>query len=244
MKNKKNSPFKFLPALAAVVSIGTSIYGAVSANRERKDAEAREAEARQRMAREAEIYRNLDTSNPFSNLQNQFVDMENTFEDLTINQKEAEYQRDMFQQNQANIMGNLRGAAGGSGIAALAQSLAQQGQIAAQKAGATIGQQEAANQQKMAAEASRLQEMELRGQSNLDQLIAQGDRETQQMEMGRQATLLGMEQQQVAANMQQAQDANNAMWNSIGSIGSNLMSLGASSAGGTTAGGGTTPTTV
>jgi len=170
--------------------------------------------------------------------------MENTFEDLTINQKEAEYQRDMFQQNQANIMGNLRGAAGGSGIAALAQSLAQQGQIAAQKAGATIGQQEAANQQKMAAEASRLQEMELRGQSNLDQLIAQGDRETQQMEMGRQATLLGMEQQQVAANMQQAQDANNAMWNSIGSIGSNLMSLGASSAGGTTAGGGTTPTTV
>ena len=30
--------------------------------------------------------------------------------------------------NQANIMSNLRGAAGSSGIAALAQSLAQQGQ--------------------------------------------------------------------------------------------------------------------
>ena len=39
MKEKKNSPFKFLPVALAAVSIGSSIFGAVSANRQQKAAE-------------------------------------------------------------------------------------------------------------------------------------------------------------------------------------------------------------
>ena len=237
MKEKKNSPFKFLPVAMAAVSIGSSIFGAVSANRKQKAAEKKEREARERMEAQKEIYKNLDTSNPFANLQNRFVDMENTMEDLTVNQQQAQFERDSFQQSQANIMGNLRGAAGGSGIAALAQSLAQQGQIAAQKSSASIGAQEAQNQKLGAQEASRLQEMNLRGASNLDQLKAQGDRKTQEMNMGKQATLLGMDQQETAAYMQQAQSAEEAKWGAISGGVSNLMNIGVSQLGGTTQGG-------
>ena len=228
MKEKKNSPFKFLPIAMAAVSIGSSIFGAVSANRKQKEAERKEKEARERMEAQKEIYKNLDTSNPFANLQNRFVDMENTMEDLTVNQQQAQFEAQQFQQSQANIMGNLRGAAGGSGIAALAQSLAQQGQVAAQKSSASIGAQEAQNQKLKSQEASRLQEMNLRGASNLDQQIAQGDRETQQMNIAKQGTLLGMDQQEVAAYMQQAQAAEEAKWGAISGGVSNLMNIGVS----------------
>tara|TARA_E500000305_G_scaffold13937_1_gene9545 strand:- start:4044 stop:4751 length:708 start_codon:yes stop_codon:yes gene_type:complete len=234
MKEKKNSPFKFLPIAMAAVSIGSSIFGAVSANRKQKEAEKKEKEARERMEAQKEIYKNLDTSNPFANLQNRFVDMENTMEDLTVNQQQAQFERDSFQQTQANIMGNFREAAGGSGIAALAQSLAQQGQVAAQKQSASIGAQEAQNQKLGAQEASKLQEMNLRGASNLDNLIAQGDRQTQKMEMGKQATMLGMDQQETAAYMQQAQAAEEAKWGAISGGVSNLMNIGVSQLGGTT----------
>ena len=134
-------------------------------------------------------------------------------------------------------MGNFREAAGGSGIAALAQTLAQQGQVAAQKASASIGQQEAMNQKLKAQEASKLQEMRARGQANVEQLRAQGEQQSQQMEMGKQATLLGMNQQETAAYMQQAQAANQAKWNAISGGVSNLVNIGVSQLSGTTAGG-------
>ena len=70
--------------------------------------------------------------------------MENTMEDLTINQQQAEFEKQQAMQSQANIMGQMRGAAGSSGIAALAQSLANQGSLQAQRASASIGAQEAA----------------------------------------------------------------------------------------------------
>tara|TARA_R100000654_G_scaffold4641_1_gene13606 strand:+ start:21038 stop:21730 length:693 start_codon:yes stop_codon:yes gene_type:complete len=209
-----------LPALmigSAVASGVSSIFGAISAGRAKREAEKKEREARAEMERLRQAYKDLDTSNPFANLQNQFLNMENTMEDLTVNQQQARFQAQQFQQSQANILGNLRGAAGGSGIAALAQSLAQQGQLASQQASASIGQQEAANQRAAAQQAANLQLQERQGQSNLDLQVAQGERQSQQMEMGKTATLLGMSQQETAAYMQQAQAANQAKWNAISS---------------------------
>ena len=132
-------------ALSAL-TIGESIIGGVSnifqgikARRQEKK-QRRILQRQKRKQKELEdIYKNIDTSNPYLN-------MENTMEDLTVNQQQADFERQAFQQTQANIMENLRGAAGGSGIASLAQSLAQQGQIAAQRQSASIGAQEAANQ--------------------------------------------------------------------------------------------------
>ena len=142
------------------LSIGSSLlgglFGSSAADKAQRDAEAKEKIARDEMNRMKNIYSNLDTSNPYLN-------MENTMEDLTINQQQAQFQQQQFQQSQANIMDSMRGAAGGSGIAALAQQLSQSGQLAAQQASASIGQQEQANQQAAAQEASRLQGLERKG---------------------------------------------------------------------------------
>ena len=163
-----------IPIAMAGLSIGKSIFGAVSANRAKKEAEEKERDARREMERMKEIYSNLDTSNPYLN-------MENVMEDLTINQQQAQFERQQFQRSQANILDSLRGAAGGSGIASLAQSLAQQGQIAAQRSAASIGQQEAMNQRMRQQEAARLQSLE-----------RQGDIYSRGLEREKVGTLLGM----------------------------------------------------
>ena len=67
----------------------------------------------------------------------------------------------------ANLLANLRAAAGGSGIAGLAQTLANQQQLQTQQISASIGQQEAANQQLAAQGAANVQTMEAQAQMNV-----------------------------------------------------------------------------
>jgi hypothetical protein len=195
------------PLAAGAINIGMGIWGASRADAARREAEEKEREARDEMNRLKAVYANLDTSNPYLN-------MENTMEDLTINQKQAQFQRQQFQQSQANILDSMRGAAGGSGIASLAQSLAQQGQIAAQQSAASIGQQEAANQRAERGEASRIQNLE-----------RQGDIMSRNMERQKVTTLLGMSQQETAAALQQGQQAEQAKWDAISGTVGNLTGL-------------------
>ena len=183
--------------IGGLLSIGSSIYSGIQARKQERRAREKEKQARIEMNRLKNEYANIDTSNPFLN-------MENTMEDLTINQKQADFERQQFQQSQANIMQQFRGAAGGSGIAALAQSLAQQGQIAAQRSAASIGQQEAVNQRLAAQEAGNIQQMERRGE-----LIS---RAQQREQVG---TFLGMAQQETAAYAQQAGMAEQAKYDAI-----------------------------
>ena len=129
---------------AAVVSAGVGVYKAVSGAEAKKKAEEDARIAKAEMdARKAE-YAQLDTSNPYADYQNQMA--ENVYEDLTVNQQQAEFQREQQEQQRANIMQSLQGAAGGSGIAALAQQMANQGSLQARQSAASIGQQEVANQ--------------------------------------------------------------------------------------------------
>jgi len=132
-------------------------------------------------------------------------------EDLTVNQQEAEFQKQQQQQNQANIMQGMRGAAGGSGIAALAQTMASQGALDAQKASASIGQQEQAIQQKQASEAARLQDKELSGE------VA-----SRQLEKEKVSTLMGMQAADVEAATGAERAADEQMWSGIGSVGGSL----------------------
>lgn len=183
--------------IGAGMQIGSSIFGAVSAKKEEERARKQADEAREKMNSLKAQYEGLDTSNPYLN-------MENTMEDLTINQKQADFQRQSFQQSQANIMQGLRGAAGGSGIAALAQSLSQQGQIAAQQSSASIGQQESANQRAMAQQASAIQSQE-----------RQGEVYSRDLEREKTSTLLGMAQQETAAYQAQEGAARQAKTDAI-----------------------------
>lgn len=138
----------FVVAASAVVSAGMGVYKAVQGKKAANAAKIEADKARIEMEKHKEAFAALDTSNPYSNV----------MEDLTVNTQAAEFGKQESMQNQANIMQKMRGAAGGSGIAALAQTLANRGSLDAQQRSASIGAQEAANQKAKATDAARVQE--------------------------------------------------------------------------------------
>jgi hypothetical protein len=159
-----------------------------------------------------------DLENPYANMQNMYAGMQNVYEDLTVSQQAARFQMEQGTQQRANIMQQMRGAAGGSGIAALAQSLAQQGTIQARQVSVDIAQQEATNQRLRAQGAGQIQQLERGAAAQLQALERQGlsatqmaraggEMAVQEAEMQRQATLLGVAYQGAAgasAGLQQA----------------------------------------
>jgi len=168
--------------------------GLYTANKTRKAAARESALAREERAKQQAIlekqkqaYRDIKFTNPYEGMQNQYA--ENVYEDLTVNQQQAQFQTQQGQQQRANIMAGLRGAAGSSGIAGLAQAMANQGQLQTQQISASIGQQEAMNQ-KLAAEGDQQRQ---RGAAATDLQIRTGDQMLQEAESGRQATLLGVD---------------------------------------------------
>ena len=121
-------------AVAGVKLVGEVGKG-IKANAEKRKAKEENEKAKIEMDKAMDKYRNMDTSNPYLN-------MENTMEDLTVNTQAAEMASEQNQIGMADTLGKMNQAAGGSGIAALAQTLANQGALQAQKIGAVIGQEE------------------------------------------------------------------------------------------------------
>ena len=164
----------FIAAGAAIVSAGVGLYKAIDGGIRAKKARKAAEKAQREIDKQKAMFASLDTSNPYAN-------MENTMEDLTVNQQSAEFMKQQQMQSQANILDQLRSSAGGSGIAALAQTLANQGNLAAQKASADIAKQEQANQMAERQEASKIQGLEREGE-----LISR------QAEAGKIQSLLGL----------------------------------------------------
>ena len=106
--------------------------------------------------------------NTASGAQNFASQMENTAEDLTVNTQQADMMAQQQQQGLSNTLGSLKGAAGGSGIAALAQSLAGAQNQNLQAASASIGQQESANQAQAASQGQAIQQA-VAGESSMNQ---------------------------------------------------------------------------
>jgi hypothetical protein len=174
-------------------------------------------------------FENLDTSNLSAGFKNSYANMENTYEDLTVNQQQAQFQAQQNQQSQANIMQNLRGAAGGSGIGGLAQALANQSQIANQKASASIGMQESANQRLAAQGAAQVQQMGAQGEMFAQQQRISGAGIARGLQADKTGTLLGMAQADKAAADQAIQESNAALFGGIGSIAGAALTGGVSS---------------
>jgi len=145
-------------------------------------------------------YAELDTSNLYANL-------ENTMEDLTVDQRAAEFQLQAQQQGQANIMDQMAGAAGGSGIAALAQAMANQQTQGASQAAASIGQQERSNQMAAAQMAGSLQMAE-----------ASGAETARGLEYKKTGTQLGMAQQRLGAAKEARAQATQSIMGGIGAM--------------------------
>ena len=187
------SPGQITGAVSGLTSIAGGIIGSRKRKREQRQAQA---EFNRRMAQ----YQNLDTSNLYSNL-------ENTYEDLTINQQQADYTRRQQEQALAATMGGLQGAAGGSGIAALAQSLAGQQMEAAERAAVSIGRQESQNQMLAAQQAATNQMAEIRGEE-----------QSRNLKREQAETLLGMSQQRLGAANAARQQATQSILGGVGSL--------------------------
>jgi|TARA_R100000081_G_scaffold20862_1_gene8960 hypothetical protein len=206
-------------AIAGGVKGAVSIASGLIGSKKRKE---EQRNAQNEFNRNKAAYENLDTSNPYAN-------MENTMEDLTINTQQADMQMQQNNQNLSNIMGNMNAAAGGSGIAGLAQAMANQQAQNTQAASASIGQQEAANQRAAANMAGQLQSMERRG-----------DVMSRAAEKDKVETMFGMSQNRLKDANAAIDQQNAAIMGGIGNIGGVFMNdMGSvANAGG---GGGLTP---
>jgi len=184
--------------VVGVVSAGVGLY---QSSQNRKAAEEVGDTARQDrldqqdlLEKQKKKYKAMKFTNPFAN-------MENVYEDITVNQQQAQFQAQQGAQQRANIMSNLKGAAGSSGVAGLAQAMAGQGQLQTQRISASIGAQESRNQMAAAKGAGAVQIAE-----------RQGDQWVQQLEQNRQATLLGMQMgEATGANLAYQQSQTNEM---------------------------------
>ena len=183
-------------AIGQIVGGLTSVASGIIGSGKRKR-EARAAAAD--LAKRKSQYEMLDTSNVYQN-------MENTMEDLTVNQQAAQFQAEQEQQGLSNIMGSMQGAAGGSGIAALAQSLAGQQSQNLRRASADIGRQEQANQMAERQQAGNLQLYERKGE------LLSRDAERDKV-----STLMGMAQQRSAQANKDRQAGIDAIVGGIGS---------------------------
>ena len=199
-------------ALGAIKGL-TGIAGGIIGSGKRKREEAAAQEEYDMFKTQ---YAELDTSNLYANL-------ENTMEDLTVDQRAAEFQLQAQQQGQANIMDQMSGAAGGSGIAALAQAMANQQTQGAAQAAASIGQQERSNQMAQASMASQLQSQE-----------AGGAEQARSLEYSKTGTQLGMAQQRLGAAKQARAAATQSIMGGVGG----LLSAGVEAGAAGTMGGG------
>ena len=196
---------------ATLISAG---LGFLSARRQRQQARRQAEQDRLYQQEQNEIlekqkqeYRDIVFTNPYADMQNPFADMQNPYEDLTVNQQQAQFQAQQGAQQRADIMQRFQGAAGGSGIAGLAQALANQGQLQAQQISASIGQQEAQRQTLMARGAAEIQKLQGLQESRMQMAERGGEAMLQQAEMSRQATLLGMQMGQASGANQQMQQS-------------------------------------
>ena len=203
------------PAATAAIIQGTAgIIQGLAGREGRKIAQADAQEAYDDLLAQ---YRNLDTSNLYADVENFFA--ENVYEDLTVNRQQAEFEKEMFERNQANIMSNLAGAAGGSGIASLAQAMANQSQIQAQRAAGTIGMQESRNQMLRAQGALQVQ----KGEMLAAQMRLQGAETARALEWQRTMTELGMSQQDLAAANQAQAQGESSLWGGVGTVAGGII---------------------
>ena len=227
-----NANQAILPAVMAIGGAAQILTAIDWTGKRRKEMEDSKAAYQKQL----DVYKGLDTSNPYANMKNRYSGMENKFAgmdnpmtDLQVNTQQAEFMGDQFQQSQANIMANMQGAAGGSGVASLAQAMANSSAKFARQSAASIGAQEAKNnmlaQQNQAKinmltaqEDSKNQLMQAKGATMVDQSIAKGELMSMQMEQSKQGTILGMDANRVAAANQQQMMAQQQIIGGIGNI--------------------------
>ena len=202
---KMNSPIKWVGvgafitgnpmAAMGIAQAGASILGGLFGRKKRR---REQRDARKAMEASRRAYMEQEYVNPYANL-------ENLYEDLTVNQQQAQFQAQQQAQQRADILGSLRGTAGGAGVASLAQAMANQSALGAQRISASIGEQEARNQRLRAQGAAQVQKLERYGES------LRSTREQERLE-----TLYGMDMSRLTAANEARQQARQQVVSGIG----------------------------
>jgi hypothetical protein len=182
--------------MSGVQGIAGIAGGLIGAGKRKREQRAAQAEFNRRR----DQFEMQDTSNLYTNL-------ENVYEDLTVNQQQAEFTNRAQQQSMANTMSGMQGAAGGSGIAALAQAMANQGSQNAERAGISIGQQERSNQAAQMQQAAQNQLLE-----------RQGEGQSRAAELNKVSTLMGMAGQRLGAANEARAAGKQAILGGVGNI--------------------------
>jgi hypothetical protein len=204
IKDPYKSPAKQTAStIGPMIQLGMGLIEGFGALNQKSDLEDMVDKNQERYDAERQAYLDMDITNPYAGMKNYFAGMENTMEDLTINQQEANFMRRQQQQSQANIMQQLRGAAGGSGVAGLAQAMSNQASINAAKSAASIGQQERANEIASASQQASLDKLEAKAADALQLYEREGEAWKRNKEEDRQEFLL----KEAGANLQQANQA-------------------------------------
>ena len=190
MANQNSSPAKFLSFL----------FGGASRRREQRA-------ANEDLGNQMDAWEDTKMTNPYAGVKNPYADMENVYEDMTVSLKQAEFEKQQNQQNMADIMANMKTSAGGSGVAGLAQVLANQGAKQAQQASVSIGQQEQANQARARAEAGRLQQLDVEGEQRRDLMEREGERMVETFAFDKQDKMLQFAMDRKAASDQEIANA-------------------------------------
>jgi hypothetical protein len=182
--------------MSGVQGIAGIAGGLIGSGKRKREQRAAQAEFNRRKNQ----FEDLDTSNLYTNL-------ENVYEDLTVNQQQAEFTQRAQQQSMANTMAGMQGAAGGSGIAALAQAMANQASQNAERAGISIGQQERSNQAAQMQQAAQNQLLERRGEG-----------QSRAAELNKVSTLMGMAGQRLGAANEARAAGKQAILGGVGNI--------------------------
>lgn len=166
--------------------------------------------ANRELRKQKQSYLDMDITNPYKDLTNLYAGMENPAEDLVVNQQAAQFQAQQQAQQRANILQSLRGAAGTSGVAGLAQALSQQQATQTQAISASIAEQEATNERISAQMAFGLKRATAEAGMQVQQRRAYGEYLRETRDIAREETLLAGAYQRAAAAMgaQQTHQAN------------------------------------
>ena len=151
-ENKKVSPLKNPVVIAAAA--GFLLGG--GGRRRGGSLQRKLAESQRKFEERLDAYE----ESQFKPLDEDALKQENVMEELEVDTQAQDYAREQFQQQQANIMAGMRGVAGGSGIAGLAQVLSNQAKQQARETQISISEQLRANRAMERQEAARLKAQE------------------------------------------------------------------------------------
>tara|TARA_Y100000592_G_C5429752_1_gene297687 strand:- start:325 stop:1035 length:711 start_codon:yes stop_codon:yes gene_type:complete len=184
-------------------------------------AEIDEQNARDNFEQMIANYEATEIKNPYAGISNTFSDVRSTAGMLGVNTQQAQFEQQQATANQAQMLNQLRGAAGSSGVASLAQAMANQQALNTQRIAAGIGSQESAISQQRAQMEMAAQTQRAQGAMQAQLARAGGAATQQQLQLGQQTNLINLAAEQYSAAsdaVQQEEAERAALYGGVGSV--------------------------